>query len=150
MGVVKLEEERIEKLRKEGEATGKPDLVGEVMIPSEENTAGWTTGDWEDWRNKQKIPVPPKKHHPRHGTGGTHDPEVELRKAAKFVKENLGILNTLGMLPGTIFNPDSKGEKITPDTLKTMTTDEIKDLFNKHGEDLQTITDEWNRRFAPK
>jgi hypothetical protein len=54
------------------------------------------------------------------------------------------------MLPGTIFDTIYKGEEITPDTLKTMTTDEIKDLFNKHGEDLQTITDEWNRRFAPK
>ena len=150
MGVVKLEEERIEKLRKEGEATGKPDLVGEVMIPSEENTAGWTAGDWENWRDKQKVPVPSKKRHPRHGTRGTHDPEVELRKAAKFVKENLGILNTLGMLPGTIFDTIYKGEEITPDTLKTMTTDEVKELFNKHGTDLQTITDEWNRRFAPK
>jgi hypothetical protein len=126
MGVVKLEEERIEKLRKEGEAAGKPDLTGRV------------------------IPVPPKKRHPRHGTGGTHDPEVELRKAAKFIKANVGILNTLGMLPGTIFDTIYKGEEITPDTLKTMTTDEVKELFNKHGTDLQTITDEWNRRFAPK
>ena len=150
MGVVKLEEERIENLRKEGEATGKPDLAGGVMIPSEENTAGWTADDWENWRDKQKVPVPSKKRHPRHGTRGTHDPEVELRKAAKFIKANVGILNTLGMLPGTIFDTIYKGEEITPDTLKTMTTDEVKELFNKHGTDLQTITDEWNRRFAPK
>ena len=149
MGVVKLEEERIEKLRKEGEATGKPDLVGGVMIPSEEDTAGWTTGDWGDWRNKQKVPVPSKKRHPRHRRGA-HDTEADLRKAAKFIKSNVVILNMLGMLPATIFNTIYKGEEITPDTLKTMTTDEIKDLFNKHGEDLQTITDEWNRRFAPK
>ena len=149
MGVLKLEEERIEKLRKEGEATGKPDLVGGVMIPSEENTAGWTTDDWENWRNKQKIPVPSKKRHPRHRRR-VHDTEADLRKAAKFIKSNVGILNTLGMLPGTIFDTIYKGEEITPDTLKTMTTDEVKELFNKHGTDLQTITDEWNRRYAPK